>query len=68
MEGFRRESLARHDLPEIDAEGAELSIEVSPLHTDAFRQLADLPTAEYELLLQIRSLEMFSSFAKRHRE
>ena len=39
-----------------------------PLHTYAFRKLADFPTAENKLLLQIRSLESLSSFAKRHRE
>ena len=53
-------------LAEVDAERAELAIEVRALHADPLGELADFATAEQELLLQIGSLEMLACFAQRH--
>ena len=67
-EVFLPDSIVRHNLPEVDTEGAKFSVQMGSFHADSFRQLTDFTAAEYELLLQIGSLEMLSSFAQRHRE
>src|SRR5687768_2168262 len=55
-------------LAEVDAERAELAVEVRPLHADALGQLPDLAVAQDQLLLQVRALEMLACFAQRQRQ
>ena len=55
-------------LPEIDAKRAQLAIQMCALHAHSLRQLPDLAVAKYQLLLQIRTLEMFARLSQRERQ
>src|SRR5690606_6269300 len=63
-----RRSVVGQGLAEVDAERAELAVEVRALHADPLRELSDLPAAEQQLLLQVRPLEALARLAERHRE
>src|SRR5262245_60252780 len=46
------------DVAEVHAQRTQLAVEVRALHSDAFRELADLAVAQKQLLLQIRAFEL----------
>ena len=52
-------------LPEVDAESAQLAVQVRALHADTLRELPDLAVAQQELLLQVGPLELFPGLAQR---
>jgi len=48
---------------EIDAKRTQLTIQMCALHADSLGQLPDLAVTQYELLLQVGTLEFFARFA-----
>src|SRR5690606_32781113 len=62
-----RRSVLRQ-LPEIDAQGAQLAVQMRSLHADTLRQLSDLAIAQDQLLLQVGALEMLARFSQGQRQ
>ncbi len=60
-----RGSIVRGYRFEIDAECAQLPIEMCAFHADTFRKLADFSIAEHELLLQISALKLLACLTQR---
>src|SRR5262249_31768130 len=56
------------DAAEVDAEGAELAVQVRALHADALGELAHLAAAQEQLLLQVGALELLACLAQRQGE
>src|SRR2546430_7696302 len=56
------------DVPEVDAERAELAVQVRALHADALGELSHLAVAEQQLLLQVGALELLARLAQRQRQ
>src|SRR5437773_12552331 len=56
------------DVPEIDAEGAQLAVQVRALHADALGELPHLAVTQQQLLLQVGALELLARFAQRQRQ
>src|SRR5262249_36120320 len=55
-------------VPEVDSEGAQLSVKVCALHAYTLGELPDLPIAKKKLLLKVGTLELLASLAQRERE
>src|SRR6266478_6738499 len=56
------------DVSEVDAEGAQLAVQVRALHADALGELPDLAVAQQQLLLQVGALELLARLAQRQRQ
>src|SRR4030081_1796734 len=56
------------DVPEIDAERAQLAVQVRALHADALGELSHLAVTQQQLLLQVGALELLARFAQRQRQ
>src|SRR6266513_4800408 len=56
------------DVPEVDAEGAQLAVQVRALHADALGELPHLAVTQQQLLLQVGALELLARFAQRQRQ
>src|SRR2546421_4246045 len=48
------------DVPEIDAEGAQLAVQMRALHADALGELSHLAVTQQQLLLQVGALELLA--------
>src|SRR5947208_14631267 len=56
------------DVAEVDAEGAELPVQVRALHADALGDLSTLAVTQQQLLLQVGPLELLARLAQRQRQ
>src|SRR5947207_13423392 len=56
------------DVAEVDAEGAELPVQVRALHADALGELSHLAVTQQQLLLQVGALELLARLAQRQRQ
>src|ERR1700728_1259545 len=53
------------DIAKVDAQRAQLAVQMRALHADTLRKLTHLAVAQQQLLLQIGALELLARFAQR---